>query len=197
MTFINTGKNRGFFQKRDCNYGRLLSDFFGSSCAPGAHDFGHDPNVTNAESLCSLCRTNILQSVPVASIPIEDPLAKGMNVYSRNICNIFYSSYFHISEGGSEGGDGEVAAAEEQPAEDIVEGVVNDEPAPAVIPDERNFKINCNADATNRFYGNLGALRCLSEEGDVAVLELQYLRRTLLFVNIHIMQIKQFATSFR
>lgn len=36
--------------------------------------------------------------------------------------------------------------------------------------------INCNADASNRFYGNRGALRCLHEEGDVAILELQYLR---------------------
>lgn len=38
------------------------------------------------------------------------------------------------------------------------------------------IQINCNADATNRFYGNKGALRCLNEEGDVAFLELQYLR---------------------
>lgn len=36
--------------------------------------------------------------------------------------------------------------------------------------------INCNADTSNRFYGNRGALRCLHEEGDVAILELQYLR---------------------
>lgn len=37
-------------------------------------------------------------------------------------------------------------------------------------------KLNCNADATNRFYGNRGALQCLTDAGDVAVLELQYLK---------------------
>lgn len=37
-------------------------------------------------------------------------------------------------------------------------------------------RIDCNADVSNRFYGNRGALRCLNEEGDVAILELQYLR---------------------
>lgn len=39
----------------------------------------------------------------------------------------------------------------------------------------RNSEVNCAADKTNRFYGNVGALQCLNEAGDVAVLELQYL----------------------
>lgn len=34
---------------------------------------------------------------------------------------------------------------------------------------------NCNADPTNGYYGNQGALQCLRESGDVAVLEAQYL----------------------
>lgn len=36
-------------------------------------------------------------------------------------------------------------------------------------------KINCVAEAANRYYGTRGALRCLSEVGDVAILESQYL----------------------
>lgn len=65
MAFINTGKNRGFFQRSECSYGALLGDFFGSSCAPGARDLAHDPNVTNPESLCSLCRSEIINSPPI------------------------------------------------------------------------------------------------------------------------------------
>lgn len=72
MSFINTGKNRGFFQRSECNYGRMLSDFFGSSCAPGAQDFGHDPNATNSDSLCSLCRMNITSPIPTVA-----PIARG------------------------------------------------------------------------------------------------------------------------
>lgn len=36
-------------------------------------------------------------------------------------------------------------------------------------------KINCVAEPANRYYGTRGALRCLSEVGDVAILESQYL----------------------
>lgn len=56
VAFINTGKSRGIFKNAECNYGRLLGDFFGSSCAPGAKDLTHEQNVTNPDSLCSLCR---------------------------------------------------------------------------------------------------------------------------------------------
>lgn len=34
---------------------------------------------------------------------------------------------------------------------------------------------NCKADQTNGYYGNQGALQCLRESGDVAILEAQYL----------------------
>ncbi len=95
MAFINTGKNRGFFSKNECNYGRLLSDYFGSSCAPGtrkialileeknflikfvlgATDFGHDPNATNSDSLCSLCRTMIMPALPTIGPPVDPTIA--------------------------------------------------------------------------------------------------------------------------
>lgn len=34
-------------------------------------------------------------------------------------------------------------------------------------------KLNCNADQTNSFYGNRGALFCLLNKGDVAILGLR------------------------
>lgn len=36
----------------------------------------------------------------------------------------------------------------------------------------------CQADVTNGYYGNRGALQCLADVGDVAILELQYLKGT-------------------
>lgn len=41
--------------------------------------------------------------------------------------------------------------------------------------DINNNNNNCLADTTNRFYSNKGALNCLSEIGDVAIVELQNL----------------------
>lgn len=64
MAFINTGKNRGFFDKSECKYGRLLADFFGSSCMPGARDILHDRNQDNPDSLCTLCKTMITVGPP-------------------------------------------------------------------------------------------------------------------------------------
>lgn len=68
MAFINTGKNRGFFNKNKCHYSSLLSDFFGSSCAPGARELNHDNTSTagSQESLCSLCRKEISIDIPPA-----------------------------------------------------------------------------------------------------------------------------------
>lgn len=45
-----------------------------------------------------------------------------------------------------------------------------------IIAMRTETRINCNADESNRFYGNRGALRCLHEHGDVAIVELQYLK---------------------
>lgn len=68
VAFINIGKNLGFFKNTDCNYGTQLSEFFGSSCAPGAREFDHDhPNITNPQSLCTLCRSAI-------TTPSADPI---------------------------------------------------------------------------------------------------------------------------
>lgn len=68
VAFINTGKNRGFFKKSECNYGRLTGEFFGPSCAPGAKDLSHEQNVTNPDSLCELC---LVKTPRPAEIPIS------------------------------------------------------------------------------------------------------------------------------
>lgn len=46
--------------------------------------------------------------------------------------------------------------------------------------DEKKI-LNCNADESNSFYGNQGALKCMHEEGELAILELQYLKGTQSF----------------
>lgn len=93
-------------------------------------------------------------------------------------CIVRNFSNFYCLEGGSEGGDatdGDAVPVEGDapPSEDTVVVEGSEDVAPV---EERSFRLNCNADTTNRFYGNLGALRCLQEEGDVAILELQYLQ---------------------
>lgn len=44
------------------------------------------------------------------------------------------------------------------------------------VPIQTKKELNCNADPTNNFYGNRGALLCLRDEGDVAILEAQDLQ---------------------
>lgn len=65
VAFINTGKNRGFFKRNQCDYGTLLSEFFGSSCAPGALDLAHGSK-GSVENLCSLCEP----SIPIIGTPV-------------------------------------------------------------------------------------------------------------------------------
>lgn len=71
MAFINTGKNRGFFNRNQCAYGTLLSEFFGPSCAPGALDAAHGTK-GSIENLCTLCKasTGIIGS-PVPSVGVS------------------------------------------------------------------------------------------------------------------------------
>lgn len=63
IAFINVGKTRGIFDRQECDYGRLLGEFFSDSCAPGSRDSLHDPRGENPESLCALCRA--LEPVPL------------------------------------------------------------------------------------------------------------------------------------
>lgn len=66
--------------------------------------------------------------------------------------------------------DGE--EGDEPEAKDGIEGADED---PQNIPFVPNRAVNCAASPTNRFYGTRGALTCLNEIGDVAVIEQQNL----------------------
>lgn len=74
MAFINTGKNRGFFPKKQCKYGKLLSDFFGPSCAPGTLDLARN-NEGELDNLCALCRPSVSTHLHVLNPADEN----GMN----------------------------------------------------------------------------------------------------------------------
>ncbi|XP_037032135.1 transferrin-like [Bradysia coprophila] len=174
MAFINTGKNRGFFSKNECNYGRLLSNYFGSSCAPGATDFGHDPNAANSESLCSLCKTMIMPIQPIITIGPPDVTINPPS--SESSITILPPDWPTISPPGTPRLDDEGNVIEEAPVEEAPQETAPVDETVDMTSKAGEVHINCNADATNRFYGNRGALRCLHEEGDVAILELQYLR---------------------
>jgi Transferrin len=69
IAFINTGKNRGIFQKSECDFTKLLANFFGDSCAPGSRDELHDPSGTTPQSLCNLCKESV---VPLDVSPVSD-----------------------------------------------------------------------------------------------------------------------------
>lgn len=157
IAFVNTGKSRGFLTKSQCNYGTLLGEFFQETCSPGARNSLHDPFSLNPENLCTLCRPNAVaaSSVGAAKIAEETP------------------------EDAPTEDDSEIAPAV---GFDEESEVPLEEPVVEINNEQDDFNraaaddINCVADSvTNRFYGNKGALQCLSELGDVAVLELQNL----------------------
>lgn len=151
MAFINVGKSRGFFNKDECDYGLLLSEFFGSSCAPGARDFSHNhgSNSNEHDSLCSLCRVNPPSiGIQRAAIILEgDVITEAPEPESESVPDV----------------EGAARSAPE----------LSETPLDGASP---SLPTTCNADLTNQYYGNRGALRCLSEEGEVAILERQYLQ---------------------
>jgi len=158
VAFINTGKNRGFFSKGQCDYGTLLSEFFGSSCAPGALDLAHGTKGT-VESLCTLCQTsvNVELATPSTAAGVqllhhESPPLIRANQGEIDIPFVEATSEAPVTNDGIEGGEDDIEPRAVQPP---------------------NY---CTAAATNAYYGNKGALQCLADVGDVAILELQYLK---------------------
>lgn len=148
MAFVNIGKSRGFFAKEECDYGLLLSEFFGSSCAPGAREFSHNHGSvsTDHDSLCTLCRAS-----PVPPVGIRSALILDGDIVSEAP---------------------EVEAEQPVFVEGAERSVPDETPQEAAFP---SFPTTCSSDRSNQYYGNQGALRCLSEIGDVAILERQYL----------------------
>lgn len=68
--------------------------------------------------------------------------------------------------------DGEAVDGEKREAADGIEGADDEHIVPQNIP---NRQVNCDAAPSNRYYGTRGALTCLHEIGEIAVIEFQNL----------------------
>lgn len=56
LTWIDIGRIRGILPKDTCDYGKLMSDFVGPSCVPGAISDDHEvTDATDKEKLCEQC----------------------------------------------------------------------------------------------------------------------------------------------
>lgn len=159
IAFINIAKGRGIFKREECEFGPLLGGYFGDSCLPGSRSFFHDKTGKNPESLCALCQTRAIH-YPIPTIQPE-PI-KPLKAAADNDDDEYDD-------------DDEKKGAEATP-----EGA--DEPTqPAFVPTRA---IDCSAEWTNRFYGSRGALACLSEIGDIAVVEHQKLHEHAKTLNL-------------
>lgn len=141
-------KSRGIFKREDCSFGDLLGKYFSDSCLPGSRSIFHDPNASNPESLCTLCQTQLHVSTTTTTTERVQPL-----------------------RGALEDGDLEYDD-EEHELKTTPDGIEGSEDTIPFIP---NRAVNCAASASNRFYGTRGALTCLNEVGEIAVLEHQRL----------------------
>lgn len=156
IALINQLKANELVHRGDCNFGQVLGDFFSESCIPGSRDNLHDVNRLAPENLCNLCRTPIIPPVVSADenadVLPEEPSPSGRSLDDGEDVE------------GEDGGP-PVLGSDPRPIENVLtEDYLN-----------RNLRANCDAVSTNRYYGNAGALQCLDEMGDVAVLEAQFL----------------------
>lgn len=155
IAFINVAKARGIFQREDCNFGQLLGNFFSQSCLPGSRSIFHDPDASNPENLCSLCQTQLhLTTTTENIIPLAGAL-EDEEEYDED------KTELKTTPDGIEGSD--------------------DGDTLAIVP---NRAVNCAASVTNRFYGTRGALTCLNEVGEVAIMEHQRLVEHAAALNI-------------
>lgn len=155
IAFINVAKSIGIFKREDCNFGETLGNYFGDSCLPGSRSIFHDPDASNPEKLCSLCQTQL--HVATTTTERVQPLRGAVE-------------------------DGDVEYDEENELNTTPDGIEGSEDTIPFIP---NRALNCAAAASNRFYGTRGALTCLNEVGDVAVLEHQRLAEHAKSLNLN------------
>jgi hypothetical protein len=154
IAFINIAKSRGIFKREDCEFGQVLGAYFADSCLPGSRSLFHDPDAMNPETLCTLCQTHMMETTTAAVIR---PMNAGLDDD--------YDSEAH--------GDGR-NDARAMPEPPQIEGADDDSQNILFVP---NRAVNCAAAPSNRFYGTKGALTCLHEIGEVAVLEHQNLHQ--------------------
>lgn len=158
VAFLNNLKANNLIDNSECNLGKLMADHFSDSCIPGARDTLHDPQGTVPESLCNLCRTSVGPAVIENADVLPDEPVDGRNL--------------------GEGAD-DVPADADDPAADEPKAMSQiqlwDDHMLGLALEPRNLRGSCDASITNRYFGNAGALLCLEEVGEVAVLEAQYL----------------------
>ncbi|XP_053668730.1 transferrin-like [Anopheles marshallii] len=153
IAFVNVGRSRGIFDRNECDYGHLMSEFFSESCAPGSRDDMHDPTGENAENLCALCR--------YGDKPTPRELAGDNDEYANT--------------------DAPIEDAPEEVADGIDPALRNSDSVSVSV--DRNLL--CAASESNRYYGTRGALRCLQEAGEVAIIEAQNLAEHAQFLGMN------------
>lgn len=151
IAFINIAKNRGIFQREQCDFGEVLGSYFNESCLPGSRSIFHDPNASNPENLCSLCQTQLHVDTTTQKI---------------------------VALQGS-------VEYEETDDEDDKDGIEGKDEYDQNVPFVPNRSVNCAASPTNRFYGSRGALTCLNEVGEIAILEHQNLKDHAKSLNVN------------
>lgn len=156
IAFINVAKGRGIFKREHCEFGPLLGEYFSDSCLPGSRSFFHDRTGKNPETLCALCQTKAAH-FPIPTLPTTRQPVQPLKDANEE-------DYEEI----------DAAAAEATP-----EGA---DETTTFVP---NRSIDCSAQWTNRFYGTRGALSCLHEVGDVAVIEHQKLHEHARTLNLN------------
>ena len=151
VAFLNNLRANNLIEPKECNLVTLMDAHFGDSCIPGATDpYPGVPFGSGSEKLCSLCRQPAIPVGPAADPPVvnADVLPEDENPTGRMLQH-----------------DEEQAASDHLLLQDWT----------AEQMEMRNLRGSCDALITNRYFGNKGALRCLDEMGEVAVVELQYL----------------------
>ncbi|KAJ8704110.1 hypothetical protein PYW07_013404 [Mythimna separata] len=61
VSFVRAGQERGILSSTECDYARIVGEFFGGACAPGAIDASHALSQSdfNASVLCTACRPTV------------------------------------------------------------------------------------------------------------------------------------------
>lgn len=129
---------------------------------PGSRSFFHDKTSKNPESLCTLCQSKAVH-YPIPTLEPSTTTRQPVQPFKDASADEYYDD------------------DEQKKAEVTPEGA--DEPTPPAFVPSR--AIDCTAESTNRFYGVRGALACLAELGDVAVLEHQRLHEHAKSLNVN------------
>ncbi|XP_045540913.1 transferrin [Papilio machaon] len=62
MAFVNAAQERGVLSSSECDYARVVGEFFNGTCAPGAIDATHaisESSTFDATTLCSVCKPTV------------------------------------------------------------------------------------------------------------------------------------------